>query len=87
MDAPTVNLGVNSTEFIRTMDKNFIKEIENQLGYLIDSNDTEIDRADFGLQMIQAIEFLSTSVQDLANIGLLTDIILLQTIDADCANF
>ena len=65
MDALTLSLGVNSTKFIMKMDKPVIKEIKNQLGYLIDPNNTAADRLDCGLQTMQAIDLMVRSVQDL----------------------
>ena len=50
-------------------------------------NNTILYRVDCGLQTMQAIDFLSRTVQEISNRGLLVDVMLLQAIDADCANF
>ena len=61
-----MGLGVNSTKSIMKMDKPVIKEIKNQLGYLIDTNNTAADMLDCGIQTMHAIDLNYRSVQDLA---------------------
>ena len=48
------------------MYKPVIKEIKNQLGYLIDTNNTAADMLDCGIQTMHAIDLNYRSVQDLA---------------------
>ena len=69
------------------MDKSLTKEIKKRLENLVDSNINPTPRVDFGLYTIHAIDFLSRSVQDIANHGLMPKVTLLQEIDTDCTNF
>ena len=77
VDTLSVGLGVNSTKPIMKMGKPFIKEIKERIEDLIEPNNTTVDKVCFGLQTMQAINFLEIAVQDLEIIGLLEDITLL----------
>ena len=69
------------------IDKTVIKDIKKQPGDLIEYSDTTSYSVDCGLQTMQAIEFLTRSVQDLANRGLSSDVTIIQSIYTHCAKF
>ena len=71
VDALTVYLGVKSIKSIMKMDKLVIKEIQNQLGDLINPNDTAAERVHCGIQTMQAIDSLEIAVHDLTNRGIM----------------
>ena len=64
-----------------------IKEIKKRIGYLVYPNYTAADIVYFGLQTMQAIDFLASSVQDLVNRVLPVYVIIIQVIDANCGKF
>ena len=65
----------------------FIKYIKKQLGDLIDTNDTEMNRVDCGLQNFQATNLPDTAVKKIENIGLAEYVMLLQATYAKCTEF
>ena len=67
------------------IEKPFIKNVNNRIGYLIDPSDTAVDRVDGGLQTMQAMNFLARAVQNVVNLGLLEYVTLIQAIDINCA--
>ena len=77
-------LGINPNESIMTMENSIIKEIKKRLMDLIYPNDTAPDRLECDFQTLQAIDFLSREVQDLANQGLPVDLMLIQSINTNC---
>ena len=68
------------------MNKPVIKEIKRILDILFNGNDTAATRVDFGLNTMQAINFLPRPAQYLTNHRIPTDLSLLQMIAAGCDN-
>ena len=66
MDALTARLGVNSNEYIITMNKPVIKDTKKWLGDTVDPNNTTTDRVDCSIQTMQAIDLLAMAVQELS---------------------
>ena len=64
-----------------------IKEIKKRIGYLVYPNYTAADIVYCGLQTMQAIDFLASSVQDLSNRVLPVYVMIIQAIYANCAKF
>ena len=65
------------------MDETAIKEIKKWLASIVESTVNETTQTYCGLQKMQAVDFMSRAVQDLANHILMPHVTLLHEIDTN----